>query len=436
MKKKRVSKILLFVNLLSLVLTTGLKAQTVDSKITISVTPDKPDWVYKMGEKAKFKIAAMQNGMPIKNVKVRYELGPEKMPAIKTDDLTLINGEDVIEANSLTEPGFLRVTVTSQIEGKTVKGFTTVAFSPESIKATESMPNDFNSFWEKALDGLKKIPVDAKLELLKDRSTQTVDVYQLSLQNIGNSRIYGILCVPKKEGKYPGVLKVPGAGARPYKGDIELAEKGFITLEIGIHGIPVNLNPEVYDNLITGALSGYASFNLDNKNTFYYKRVYLGCIRALDYLASHPMYDGSNLAVQGGSQGGALTIVTAALDKRVKYLVAFYPALSDVTGYLSNRAGGWPHYFNANNIALNNTQPKLETCKYYDVVNFAKQLTIPGFYSWGFNDETCPPTSMYAAYNSITASKELFIYKETGHGTIAVQREQSTNWLIHQLKKN
>lgn len=425
---------LIFIWLTGLFFVQNLNAQT-NSAVTISVTADKPDWVYSVGEKPKFKIAAMQNGKPAKDVKIKYEIGPEKMPAIKTENLVLTNGEIVIEANSLAEPGFLRMTVTSQAGGKTVKSLATAAFAPQLIKPTVTMPDDFNSFWQKAIEDLKKVPVDAKLELLKERSTATVDVYQLNLQNIGASRVYGILCVPKKEGKYPAVLKVPGAGVRPYNGDIALAEKGFITLEIGIHGVPVNLNPEVYNDLRTGALAGYPSFNLDNKNSFYYKRVYLGCIRAIDYLVDHPSYDGTNLAVQGGSQGGALSIVTTALDKRVKYLVAFYPALSDVTGYLFNRAGGWPHYFNAYNKVLNNTPPKLETCQYYDVVNFAKQLTVPGFYSWGFNDETCPPTSMYAAYNSITAPKELAIYKETGHNTVPSQRGEATNWLISKLKQ-
>lgn len=137
----------------------------------------------------------------------------------------------------------------------------------------------------------------------------------------------------------------------------------------------------------------------------------------------------------GGSQGGALSIVTAALDPRVKYLAANYPALCDVTGYLFNRAGGWPHLFSPANMAYNNKKDKLETCKYYDVVNFAKNLKVPGLYSWGFNDETCPPTSMYAAYNSITAPKELMIYKETGHSTIPEQRTKMMDWILTKFNK-
>ena len=201
-----------------------------------------------------------------------------------------------------------------------------------------------------------------------------------------------------------------------------------------IHGIPVNMDVSVYNNLMAGALSGYWNYNLDDRDRFYYKRVYLGCVRANDFIVSLPQYDGKNLGVVGGSQGGALSIITAALDQRVKYWAAYYPALSDLTGYLKGRAGGWPHLFDKNNLAFNNTKEKINTAGYYDVVNFAKQLKVPGFYTMGFNDETSPPTSMYAAYNVITAPKELYIAQETGHWTYPEQSEKLTNWLMNKLK--
>jgi len=138
---------------------------------------------------------------------------------------------------------------------------------------------------------------------------------------------------------------VPGAGIRPYYGDVGNAEKGMITLQIGIHGIPVTMERYVYDDLREGGLRQYWESNLDNKDRYYYKRVYLGCVRSIDYIFSLPEFDGETLAVTGGSQGGALSIVTTGLDDRVKWLAPFYPALSDVTGYLEGRAGGWPHMF-------------------------------------------------------------------------------------------
>jgi cephalosporin-C deacetylase-like acetyl esterase len=239
-----------------------------------------------------------------------------------------------------------------------------------------------------------------------------------------------MLSVPKKPGKYPAILNVPGAGVRSYGRD-DRAAVGVIVFKVGIHGVPVNLPEEVYQDLGAGALSGYQNFNLDDKDLYYYKRVYLGCVRAIDFIFSLPEFDGGTLAVTGGSQGGALSIITAGLDQRVKYLAAYYPALSDVTGYLQGRAGGWPHMF------ADYDQEKypdwVETVGYYDVVNFAKKLTMPGWYSWGYNDHVCPPTSMYAAYNSITAAKELHPFLETEHWTFPEQREQGDQWLYQKL---
>jgi cephalosporin-C deacetylase-like acetyl esterase len=158
-------------------------------------------------------------------------------------------------------------------------------------------------------------------------------------------------------------------------------------------------------------------------------------VRAVDFIFSLPEFDGDNIVVMGGSQGGALSIVTAALDSRIKGLVAFYPALCDVTGYLHGRAGGWPHFFNNENLQFNNIPRKIETSKYYDVVNFARHLKIPGFYSWGYNDTTCPPTSTYAAYNVITAPKTLFLAEETGHWTYPEQWEHATDFALKLLGK-
>jgi cephalosporin-C deacetylase-like acetyl esterase len=240
--------------------------------------------------------------------------------------------------------------------------------------------------------------------------------------------------MPRAPGKYPALLSVPGAGVRPYRGLPELAARGLITFQIGIHGIPVIQPQEVYDSLAQGGLSGYPTFGLDSRERYYYRRVYAGTLRANDFLTSLPQWDGRNLGVTGGSQGGALSIVTAALDRRVTRLASFYPALADVTGYLQQRAGGWPHMFRA--IEGPNTHRddgKIKTTQYYDVVNFARRVTAPGLYSWGFNDETCPPTSTYSAYNVITAPKQLILAYDTGHRSTQEQVDDVNDWIVNEL---
>lgn len=412
-----------------------ITSQPIEKFIKVVVSADHPDWLYKVGEKVKFTIAVYKNGSLINNAQVHYEIGPEKQDPTQKETIILSSGSKTIEGGTMTTGGFLRCVAIANINGKEYRNLCTAGFDPLSIAPTVENPTDFDSFWNDAKSELAKIPMDAKMTLLPERCTEKTNVYHVNLQNFKvGARLYGILCVPKKEGKYPALLQVPGAGVRGYGGDIANAEKGMITFQIGIHGISVTMDAGVYSDLGLGVLNGYQGYNLDDKNRFIYKRVYMGCIRANDFISSLPQFDGTNLAVTGGSQGGALSIITAALDSRVKWLGAFYPALSDVTGYLKGRAGGWPHYFDKNNRAFNEKIEKLETVKYYDVVNFARRLKIPGYYMWGFNDETCPPTSMYAAYNVITAPKDLFLAIDTGHWTYPEENEKMSNWLFEKLK--
>lgn len=410
-------------------------AQPSEQNVKVIVAPDHTDWQYKTGEKVKFNVTVLQYGNPLKNVKIKYELGPEKMIPELRDSLQLSNGAHVINAGTMKKPGFYRCIVTAEVNGKKYRGLSTVGFDAAQIKPASESPSDFVQFWDAAKTDLAKIPVDARLTLLPERSTENVNVYHVNMQNFRlGSRLYGILCMPKKPGKYPALLRVPGAGIRPYNGDVATAEKGVITLEIGIHGIPVNMDAGIYTNLSSGALSGYPMFNLEDRDRYYFKRVYMGCVRANDFLTSLPEFDGTNLGVTGGSQGGALSVITAALDSRVKFLGAYYPALSDLTGYTIGRAGGWPHMFVNESVKSGSTADKIKTAGYYDVVNFARLLKVPGMYSWGFNDETCPPTSMHAVYNVIKAPKSLFLAQETGHWMYPEQRENMENWLQKQLK--
>ncbi len=423
-----------FVVLMLLLLAPTAQSQLQQTWIKVHVATENSDWTYSCGERVKFKVSVTKNSIPIEQIAISYEVGPEKMEATKKGNEVLKNGTMVINGGSLSEPGFLRCTVTAEYEGKKYTGMATAGFEPEQIQPTAELPEDFVSFWQEAKAEAAKIPMNPIMKLLPERCTEKVDVYEINIQNFRpGSRLYGILSVPKGEGKYPAILLVPGAGIRPYAGDVYRAERGIITLQIGIHGIPVTLDQSVYTTLGNGALYNYSRFNLDDKDSYYYKRVYLGCVRAIDFLFSLPQFDGVNLAVSGGSQGGALSIVTAALDDRIKGLVSFYPALCDLTGYLHNRAGGWPHMFNGTDPNDPKIKKQVETSSYYDVVNFARFVKVPGFYSWGYNDLTCPPTSFYSAYNVITAPKELSLFLETGHWTYPEQWEQAYEFLYRLL---
>ncbi len=419
----------------------------VGSIVQLTVSPDHADWNYQPGEPVRFHVRLTVNRHAAVSQRVSYAIGPESLPPTLKGEATVQDGVLELEGGTMTGPGFLRCIVTTEIEGRTHRTFATAGFAPDRIRPTQSEPADFDRFWSGEKAGLAAVPLDARLTPMPELSSSTVDAFMVSLQNVGvpsnyyypvlSSRIYGILCVPRGTGPFPAVLNVPGAGLRPFRGMLDLAEKGFITLQIGIHGIPVNLPAGVYQDLYTGALANYWSAGLEDRMTHYFRRVYLGCLRANDYLVSHPQWDRRNLLVMGGSQGGQLAIVTAALDPRVTGAAAMYPGYCDLTGYLHGRAGGWPHNFRPLADGRPNphaTPEKIATSAYFDAVNFARRLRTPIFLSWGYNDEECAPTSMFAAYNVITAPKELWLLLETVHAVNPLQTERAYEWIIRQSR--
>lgn len=410
-----------------------LRAQIRGNNIVVTVQPDHQDWNYKVGENAGFIVQVLKSGTLLDNVKVDYEAGPVMYPDVKKQDVTLKDGS-MHWTGSMAKPGFYRLKVTAHVDGKDYDGLCTAGFSPFEIKSNADCPADFDQFWSHALSEARKVSLDPTRVLLPERCTKDVNVYEVSFQNIRQgSRTFAILCVPVKPGKYPALLRVPGAGVRPYAGDVWTASQGAITLEIGVHGIPVTMKQSIYDDLANGALNGYWEANLDDRDKMPYKRIFVGAVRAIDYIASLPEWNGTSLGVTGSSQGGMLSLVCAALDKRVTFYGAVHAAMCDHTASLKGIACGWPHYF----YRVDNPDPKkVKVSGYYDGINFAKRITCPGWFSFGYNDEVVPPTSAYATYNTIKAPKKLSLYQQTGHFWYQEQWDEWESWLLTQMGIN
>ncbi len=407
-------------------------AQPAESLIKVQVTPDHADWLYKPGEKVRFNIAVLRCDIPQSGIEVRYEISEDMMTPHITKTVKTDGGKVIVDAGTMKKEGFLRCCAFVKYGGREYEGRGTVGFSPEKLRPVTTVPDDFRKFWDDTKAAARKWPLNPIMTLLPERCTDKVDVYHVSYANNGyESRIYGMLSVPKKPGRYPAILKLPGAGIRAYNGDTKHSEKGFIILEIGIHGIPVNLQGEVYHRLYNGPLKNYHSFNMESRDLYYYKRVFTGCVRSIDFIYTLPSFNGK-LATFGGSQGGGLSIITAGLDDRVNGLVSYYPAMCDMAGYGAGRAGGWPHTFKDE---ARRTPEALNTIRYYDAANFARQIHVPGFYTFGYNDMVCPPTTTYSTYNVIDAPKELFVAETTAHYAYAEQGAAAWQWVMDFLTK-
>lgn len=402
--------------------------------------PNHADWLYKTGEEATVEVHFYKYGIPQNGVTVNYELGGDMMPSEIKGTIVLKNGKAVIPMGTMSEPGFRDCRMTATVDGKTYKHHIKVGFSPEKIRPYTQIPADFGDFWNKNKAELAKLPLIYTKELVKEYCTDQMDCYLVRLQvNERGQAIYGYLFYPKhaKEASCPVVLCPPGAGIKTIKEPLRhkyYAEHGCIRFEIEIHGLNPKMPTEDFkdiSNAFNGKENGYLNNGLDNRDNYYMKRVYMACIRSIDLLVSLPEWDGRNVVVKGGSQGGALALVAAGLDPRVTACIANHPALSDMAGYMAGRAGGYPHFFR---VAGMDTPDKLNTMAYYDVVNFARSIKVPTRMTWGYNDDVCPPTTSYAVYNVLQCPKEALITPINEHWTSEDTEYGHLTWMLNHLR--
>ncbi|MCW3785583.1 acetylxylan esterase [Plebeiibacterium sediminum] len=423
-----------------LVFSTILKAENYPhrSDVLWITNPNHSDWIYKTNEKAKVSVSLYHYGILLDTLTVKYSVAPELMEEVQSGVAHIKNGIVTIDVGTLKYPGFLDLSLKVQLGGEEFKHHIKVGFDPDKLTAYTKYPSDFDSFWKAAKEKADQCPMVVEKTFIPEYSSDKVNCYLVKIQAYEKSScVYGYLTMPNKKGKFPVVFSPPGAGIKPMNPlkDIFYAESGFIRFDMEIHGIRPNLDKQTYDEIsraFGNKNNSYLVNGLDNKDNYYMKKVYLSCLRVIDYLTTLPEWDGKNIIAQGGSQGGALALITTALDSRITACAANHPALSDMARYKMGRAGGYPHLFTK--FEGMDTPEKLNTLQYYDVVNFARNINVPVFMTWGFNDNTCPPTTSYIVYNTLNTQKEALIMPVTEHWISLTTRHSILDWIRTQLK--
>lgn len=404
--------------------------------------PDHADWLYQTGENAKVEVSFCKYGIP-RDGELKYSIGNDMLQPDKHGSVKLKNGRAVINMGTKKTPGFRDMKLSVSLDGKTYEHHIKVGFSVDKIKPYTQEPQDFRSFWQKNVEELKQVPMSYTKELYKDYCTDKIDCYLVKLQidKMGHS-MYGFLFYPKnaQPGKHPVVLCPPGAGIKTIKDPMRnkyYAENDFVRFEVEIHGLDPRISSETFGEIsraFNDRNGGYLANGLENKDIYYMKHVYVGLVRCIDFLTSLPEWDGKNVAVQGGSQGGALAIIAAGLDSRVTQCVANHPALSDMAGYAAKGGtGGYPHFCRQPQILSN--KDCLNTLAYFDVVNFARYVKAPTYLTWGYNDVTCPPTTSYAVWNTLKCTKESLLTPINEHWTTTETNRGQMEWIKAHLLK-
>ena len=272
-------------------------------------------------------------------------------------------------------------------------------------------PADFDAFWSEVLDAAGRIPLERGLEPVPMRSTPEVEVFDQSYASLDGVRISGWYCRPRATPPpYPGLLIVPGYISEPTLPKT-WARRGYAAVGVAPRG---KLRSNRQYN------PGYPGLLLDNvldRNTYAYRGFYTDAVRAVDFLLGRPEVDTARIGVHGSSQGGALTIVTAALRPETiacgaagaPFLCGFLDAAVLTHSYPYEEINEYLRQFPEREAALR------ETFNYFDGINFAPLIRCPMQINLGLQDDVCPPETGFALYDALQCPKTLHTYDGCGH---------------------
>lgn len=387
-----------------------------NSSYALIVKPDRPTALYQQGETVNFNITLTRDKQPVRESEVQWTITKDGMPPVTNGRLKLENGTATI-AGKLEEPGFLlcRVTFTTP-EKQVIVSLGGAGVDPTLINPSLPVPEDFDAFWAAQKKALGAIPMNPRLTPVKSAVAE-VEAFDLQADSVGAPvSAYFARPAQAKPKSLPIILLVHGAGVRSSSlgGAVNWAKNGFLAMDLNAHGLPNGRLDSFYTALANGELKDYRVRGRESRDTIYFRGMFLRLVRAIDFLTAQPEWDGKVVVVYGSSQGGAQAIVAAGLDSRVTFFAAGVPAMCDHTGVIAARINGWPKFLPS--PAPEKPDRKIvEAVRYYDAMNFATRTTAGAIFTVGFVDTTCPPTSVYAAYNNVTGKKSIHHDPEAGH---------------------
>jgi cephalosporin-C deacetylase len=163
---------------------------------------------------------------------------------------------------------------------------------------------------------------------------------------------------------------------------------------------------------------GFLTRGLESPETYYYRRVFVDAVRAVQVLREHTAVDASRVAVVGASQGGGIALAVAGLiPDDVAALHAQSPFLCDIRR-ATRITDADPYHELAAYLATHRTSAEsaFTTLGYFDGLGFAARAAAPAWFSAGLMDGVCPPSTAFGAYHAYAGSpKHIDLWSYNGH---------------------
>jgi cephalosporin-C deacetylase len=290
---------------------------------------------------------------------------------------------------------------------------TTVRRAPDTHQTSVHRPPDFDDFWQQTMAEAAAIPLNPSIERVPMRSTPDVDVFEIHYDSLDGVRIAGWYCVPTERHippPYPALLIVPGYISEPTLPK-SWAKQGYAAVGVAPRG-KLRSN-----NRFNPGYPGLLVNNIVDRQTYSYRGFYVDACRAVDFVLTRPEVDHTRIGVHGSSQGGALTVTTAALRNDVitcgaagaPYLAGFMDAIGYTQSYPYEEMNEYLRQYPDREAAMR------QTVAYYDGINFAPRIRCPMLIYVGLGDDVCPPETGFDLEAAMTCPTELHAYPRCAH---------------------
>ncbi len=309
----------------------------------------------------------------------------------------------------------------------------------EQYTGSSPLPEDFDSFWEKALDEAASVDTDC---LWKDADfdTPVATCRHLYFTGTGGARIHIKVLLPAEiDGPIPALLNFHGySGASAQWSEyLAWAASGVAVFAMdcrGQGGLSQNRmtgsGPTLYGDIVRG-LDGPAE-------DLYYRSIYQDIFILTQIVRAMPEINPERIGAYGGSQGGALALVCAALEPRISCLAPSYPFLSDFKRVwdmdLAKAAYvGLSDYFRRFDPLHRRESEIFRRLGYIDVVNLAPRIRGRVLFAATLMDEICPPSTQFAVYNRLTCDKDMMLFPDYGHERLPLFGDECYQFLRREL---
>jgi cephalosporin-C deacetylase len=289
-------------------------------------------------------------------------------------------------------------------------------------KPTRQEPSDFDAFWQATLEQARQFPLDACFEPV-DYRLQTIETFDVTFNGYGGQPVKGWLLLPRQHPQpLPCVVEYMGYGAgRGFPLDWLLwSSAGFAHLVMDTRGQGSVRRPgDTPDLPVDGSsphFPGFMTLGILDPKTYYYRRVFTDAVRAVEAARSNPSVDKTRIAVTGVSQGGGITLAVSGLEPSMAAVMPDVPFLCHYRRALeitdSTPYSEIVHYCK---IHRDQVDTVFNTLSYFDGLNFAVRANAQALFSVGLMDLTCPPSTVFAAYNHYAGPKQIKVWTYNDH---------------------